>query len=114
MFNNKYKQLKSEIESLKTFVVDLDERLTRLEDPHYFDWKSMALANEESAAKQGHWYLNSRTDTQLLEQIISEINKNEDLCALLTTSDGTTLSLRVHPQPNNYKKTYMAFNGDEE
>lgn len=114
------KLLKAEIAGLKAYIIDLESRLQNIENnvkelqsPEYYEWKSMALANKESAAKQGHWYLNSRTDTQLLEQIISEINNNEDLCALLTTSDGTTLSLRVHPQPNNKSFKHMNFDGDE-
>ena len=113
----KSKQLKSEIECLKAYILELEEQFANyklstnktidklnktvkeLSSDEYYEWKTMALANKDSALKQGHFYLNSRTDIQLLEQIISEINNDPDLAALLTTSDGTTLSLRVHPQP---------------
>ena len=110
------KEIKTEINALKLWLSELETKVNELLSPEYFEWKSMAAANKDTAAKQGHFYLNSKTDTQLLEQIISEINTNEDLCALLTTSDGTTLSLRVHPQPKNIqnKSSLMRFNGDEE
>lgn len=128
MFGRLAKQVKAEIEGIKAYVLALEERvetqaklikaqdkkIKELLDPKFYEWKTMSIANEKSAAKQGHWYLNSKTDTQLLEQIISEINKNEDLCALLTTSDGTTLSLRVHSQPKETNRTYMNFSGEEE
>lgn len=109
------KEIKTEINALKLWLSELETKVNELLSPEYFEWKSMAAANKEAAAKQGHWYLNSKTDTQLLEQIISEINANEDLCALLTTSDGTTLSLRVHPQPKSIhsRSSLMNFNGEE-
>lgn len=116
MFDKKTKQLQAELESAKALVLEQESRLNELEirvkeleSPEYYEWKSMAIANKEKAGKVGHFYLNSKTDTLLLEQIISEINKDPDLCALLTTSDGTTLSLRVHPQP--IKSTIKQFDG---
>jgi uncharacterized protein YukE len=117
------KLIKEELAGIKAYILDLQNQideikstLKELNSAEYYDWKSMALANEKSAAQQGHWYLNSKTDAALLEQIISEINKNEDLCALLTTSDGTTVSLRVHPQPKslgNKSTNYNKFSEDE-
>ena len=103
------KQLKSEMQYVKAALLNIGD----IDD--YKEWKRMSDANRENAAKQGHWYLNSKTDVLLLEQVISEINKNEDLCALLTTADGTTLSLRVHSQPNKQNKStnYSKYSEEE-
>lgn len=121
MFGRRYKDLKAEVKGLKAMLIDQDIRLQNLEhrvnellSDEYFDWKSQMLANKDSANKQGHFFLSSKTDTLLLEKVISEINKEEDLCALFTTADGTTLSLRVSPHPTPAARQYMnKFNGDE-
>lgn len=80
----------------------------------FLQWRKMERANREAAAKVGHFYLSSRTDTILLEKVIREINDNPDLTALFRTSDGTTLSLRVHPHEEVRHNTSLSrFNGEE-
>lgn len=107
MFNNKL--LKAEIQSLKRVIEDQEERISKLENEvfneDYLEWKTQHNANEELAAKQGYWYLNSKADVTLLEQVIQKINENEDLTALFKTADGATLSLRVHSQPSQDRKS---------
>lgn len=80
----------------------------------FLEWRKMTRANKKLAAKEGNFYLNSKTDTILLEKVIREINKNEDLTALFRTSDGTTLSLRVHKQPEQRRSPLYRFSGEEE
>lgn len=82
----------------------------------FLEWKKMSEANRKVAAKKGNWYLNSKTDIQLLEQVIAEINVNPDLAALFTTSDGTQLSLRVmpHPEPRQLSASTRFNIGEEE
>lgn len=80
----------------------------------FLEWRKMTRANQRLAAKEGNFYLNSKTDTILLEKVIREINKNEDLTALFRTSDGTTLSLRVHKQPEQRRSSIYRFSGEEE
>lgn len=94
------KQLKLEIEAVKSTVEGLMSEIASLKEDYddFLEWKKMRDANEAAAAKMGHWYV-SATDAALIEKCIQEINKQEDLCALLTNSQGSTLSLRVHPQP---------------
>lgn len=106
MFGRKYKELKSENEALKVMLLEQNGKINTLEaemkemlTDEYFEWKSQYEANKKTAGKQGYFFLNSKADTILLEKVISEINNNEDLTALFRTADGTTLSLRVHPQP---------------
>jgi hypothetical protein len=108
MFN---KQLKTEIQGLKAILMDQESRLSKLEEDYadYLEWKKQRDANEKAAATQGHWYISSK-DAALIEKCIQEINKNEDLCALLTSAEGTTLSLRVHPQPK-FNGSVARFNG---
>lgn len=110
MFNKK------EIRDLRTYIEIMEKRLTALEEDweEYADWKKAKEANREAAAKEGYFFLNSKADTVLLEKVISEINNNEDLTALFRTSDGATLSLRVHKQPiNELSKSVMEkFNYD--
>lgn len=95
MFNKK------ELASLRAYIEIMEKRLSALEEDweEYSDWKKMKDANENAARKEGYFFLNSKADTVLLEKVISEINANEDLTALFRTSDGATLSLRVHKQP---------------
>lgn len=82
----------------------------------FLQWRKMERANRAAAAKAGHFYLTSKTDTILLEKVIREINANPDLTALFRTSDGTTLSLRVHPHEEvRHHTTLSRFNvGDDE
>lgn len=80
----------------------------------FLEWRKMTRANKKLAAKEGHFYLNSRTDTILLEKVLREINSNPDLTALFRTADGTVLSLRVHPQPEQRRPSIYRFNGEEE
>ena len=70
MFGRLAKQVKAEIEGIKAYVLELEERIEtqaklikaqdkkikELLDPKFYEWKSMAIANEKSAVKQGHWY----------------------------------------------------------
>lgn len=98
-----FSKLKNRIKYLEDYVANLEERLqlveTELDNKEYQEWKSMTTANRDTAAKQGYWYLNSKADVNLLEEVIQRINENEDLTALFRTADGATLSLRVHKQP---------------
>lgn len=115
MFNKKLRlEVKAITEELKHTKDGLN-RLTRLvkeimvDWDEYLEWKKMRGANEEAAAKMGHFYITA-DDSALLERLIQEVNKDKDLAVLLTTAQGTTLSLRSHPQPQvkdnfiNYKK----------
>lgn len=113
MFN---KELKQEIKAVKNTVEELMTEIASLKEDYkdYLEWRKMRDANAEAATKQGHFFLNSKADVNLLEQVISEINRNEDLCALFTTSDGATLSLRVHKQPNNNNTSFMNLIGKYE
>lgn len=97
MFN---KQVRAELLSLKAFLMDQEERLSRLEKDYeaFLEWKKMRDANEEVAAKMGHFYI-AADDVALLERLIMETNKDPDLAVLMTTPQGTTVSLRTHPQP---------------
>lgn len=102
----KFDKLCADVKFLKELVGEMDI-------DGYNDFKKMSDANKDAAIKQGHWYLNSKADVQLLEQVIQKINENEDLCALFTTSDGATLSLRVHKQPERKSSFMNNFDGDE-
>ena len=64
----------------------------------------MRDANEEAAANMGHFYITA-DDSTLLERLIQEVNKDPDLAVLLTTAQGTTLTLRSHPQPKMTSST---------
>lgn len=108
MFN---KNLKLEVKALRLRVEKLSAEIAKFKDDwyDYLEWKKMRDANEETAAKLGHFYITA-DDSALLERLIQEVNKDKDLAVLLTTAQGTTLSLRSHPQPQvrdnsiNYKK----------
>lgn len=81
----------------------------------FIEYRKQTKANEKAANKQGHFYLNSKTDTILLEKVIREINNNPDLTALFRTADGTTLSLRVSPRTQKEQTSLMSkFNGNGE
>lgn len=107
--NRKLKSLQADVEYLKTLANDLEERIQIVESEvngdEYKIWKEQLIANRETAAKQGYFFLNNKADTTLLERVIQEINVNEDLTALFKTADGATLSLRVHPQPTTTAST---------
>jgi phage shock protein A len=105
------KQLKLEIAAIKNTVEEMMTEIAELKKDYndYLEWKKQRDANEKAAATQGHWYISSK-DAALIEKCIQEINKNEDLCALLTSAEGTTLSLRVHPQPK-FNGSVARFNG---
>lgn len=112
MFNDRLKlEVKAITEELKHTKDGLN-RLARIikelsaDWDEYLEWKKMRDANEETAAKMGHWYI-SANDAALIEKCIKEINKDEDLCALLTSAEGTTLSLRVHRQPNAKNASFL-------
>lgn len=95
-----FKDIKLKIKSLESFAELQEERLSSLEKDYaeFLEWKKMRDANEEAAAKLGHFYITA-DDTALLERLIQEVNKDPDLAVLLTTAQGTTLTLRSHPQP---------------
>lgn len=92
------KQLKDEINYLKEIIEpimkDWDE---------FLEWKKTVTANRETAASTGRFYI-SADDAAVLERLIQEVNKDPDLAVLMTTAQGTTLSLRTHPQSLN--RTY--------
>lgn len=122
MFNKKLKlevkalteELKSTEAKFTTLKKTVDELMGELvvlkADYHnYLEWCKMRNANEKAAATLGHFYITA-DDSALLERLIQECNKDKDLAVLLTTAQGTTLTLRSHPQPQvrdslvNYKK----------
>jgi len=96
--------LKSEIEAIKRFIEDDEAELAELKEDYaeYIEWRKMRDANEKAAAKMGHFYV-SAEDTALLERLIQEVNKDPDLAVLLTTAQGTTLTLRSYPKQLNNK-----------
>ena len=108
MFN---KELKLEIAAVKNTVEEMMGELTKLQEDYkeYLEWKKMRDANADAAAKMGHFYITA-DDLAMLEKFIQEVNRDPDLAVLMTTSQGTTLSLRSHPQPQksikvtNYSK----------
>lgn len=97
MFN---KDLKLEVKSIKNTVEEMMTEIASLKEDYseYLEWKRMRDANAASAAKMGHFYITA-DDSALLERLIQEVNKDPDLAVLLTTAQGTTLTLRSHPQP---------------
>ena len=108
MFN---KQLKAEIQGLKAILMDQENRLSKLEKDYddFLEWKKMRDANERAAATMGHFYITA-DDTAMLEKLIKEVNKDPDLAVLMTTANGTTLTLRTHPQPK-FRGGVSQFNG---
>lgn len=108
MFND---GLKLEVLAIKKTVEEMMTEMAKFKEDYdeYLEWKKMRDANEETAAKLGHFYITA-DDSALLERLIQEVNKDPDLAVLLTTAQGTTLSLRSHPQPQikdslvNYKR----------
>lgn len=108
MFN---KKLKLRIKSLEDFVESQEERLSSLEKDYteFLEWKKMRDANEAAAATLGHFYI-SADDIAMLERLIQETNKDPDLAVLMTTAQGTTVSLRSWPQPK-FNGNVAHFNG---
>lgn len=110
-FGKKLKKLEAELKALQFIVAELtaDNVKFNTDWDEYLEWKKMRDANEETAAKIGHFYITA-DDSALLERLIQKVNKDPDLAVLLTTAQGTTLTLRSHPQPQvrdnfiNYKK----------
>lgn len=108
MFNN---ELKQEVAAIKKKTVKMAAEISELKEDYndFLEWKKMRDANAEAAAKMGHFYITA-DDSALLERLIQEVNKDPDLAVLLTTAQGTTLTLRSHPQPQikdsliNYRK----------
>ena len=94
MFNN---ELKLEVLAIKNTVEEMMGELAKLQEDYkdYLEWKKMRDANEEAAAKMGHFYITA-DDLAMLEKFIQEVNKDPDLAVLMTTSQGTTMSLRSH------------------
>ena len=111
MFN---KELKLKVEAIKNTVEELMAEIASLKEDYndYLEWKKMRDANEEAAAKQGHFYI-SADDTALLERFIQEINHDPDLAVLMTTAGGTTVSLRTHPHPESKYSFAHKFEGGE-
>lgn len=97
MFDNK--QLKLEITAVKSTIEEMMAEIAEFKENYeqFLEWKKMRNANEEAAAKMGHFYITAE-DSALLERLIQECNKDPDLAVLLTTAQGTTLTLRSHPQ----------------
>lgn len=97
MFNN---ELKQEVKAIKNTVEEMMTEITSLKEDYndYLEWRKMSDANEKTAATLGHFYVTA-DDSALLERLIQEVNKDPDLAVLLTTAQGTTLTLRSHPQP---------------
>ena len=113
MFN---KDLKLEVIAIKNTVEEMMGELAKLQEDYkdFLEWKKMRDANEKAAATLGHFYI-SADDTAMLEKLIQEVNKDPDLAVLMTTAQGTTLSLRSHPQPQQSVKitNYNKFNEEE-
>lgn len=113
MFN---KELKLEIAAVKNTVEEMMGELAKLQEDYkeYLEWKKMRDANADAAAKMGHFYITA-DDLAMLEKFIQEVNKDPDLAVLMTTPQGTTLSLRSHPQPKQSIKVtnYNKFNEEE-
>ena len=114
MFN---RELKLEVLAIKNTVVEMMHELSKLQKDYkdFLEWKKMRDANEKAAATLGHFYITA-DDTAMLEKLIQEVNKDPDLAVLMTTAQGTTLSLRSHPQPQKSIKVtnYNKFTEDEE
>lgn len=110
-FKKRFNYLKSEIETIKKFIEEDEVELAELKENYddFLEWKKMRDANEKAAATQGHWYISAK-DAALIEKCIQEINKDPDLAVLLTSAEGTTLSLRSHPQPR-FNGNVIKFNG---
>ena len=108
MFNSK---LRLEVAAIKNTVEEMMTEIAELKKDwdDYLEWRKMRDANEKAAATQGHWYISTK-DAALIEKCIQEINKDPDLAVLLTSAEGTTLTLRSHPQPK-FNGNVARFNG---
>ena len=114
MFNN---ELKSEVKAIKNTVEEMMIEIASLKEDYneYLEWRKMRDANEKTAATMGHFYITA-DDSALLERLIQEVNRDPDLAVLLTTAQGTTLTLRSHPHPQMTSSTinYGKYAEDEE
>lgn len=116
MFGNK---IKLELKTLQTMYLDLEEKYNKLQETinsqEWLDTWHQYLANKEVAEKSMQFQLTSQTDTQLIEKVIQECNKDPDLAVILRTADGTTLTLRSYPVSlNNKIRTAMNMFAKEE
>ena len=104
-------ELKLEVLAIKNTVEEMMGELAKLQEDYkdFLEWKKMRTANEEAAAKMGHFYI-SADDIAMLEKLIQEVNKDDNLAVLMTTAQGTTLSLRSHPQPNQKSLSITNYN----
>ena len=105
------KSIKLEVAAIKSTVEEMMAEIAAFKEDYedFLEWKKMRDANEKAAATQGHWYISAK-DAALIEKCIQEINKDPDLAALLTSAEGTTLTLRSHPQPK-FSGGVSQFNG---
>ena len=104
-------ELRLEIAAIKNTVEEMMGELAKLQEDYkdFLEWKKMRDANEKAAATLGHFYI-SADDTAMLEKLIQEVNKDPDLAVLMTTAQGTTLSLRSHPQPKQRSLSVTNYN----
>jgi len=104
-------ELKLEVLAIKNTVEEMMGELAKLQEDYkdFLEWKKMRDANEKAAATLGHFYI-SADDTAMLEKLIQEVNKDPDLAVLMTTAQGTTLSLRSHPQPKQRSLSVTNYN----
>lgn len=106
-------KLKLEIKTLQALYLELEDKYNKLREivnsQEWLDSWHQYLANREVANESMQFQLTSKTDTQLLEKVIQECNKDPDLAVILRTADGTTLTLRSYPvQLNNKIKSAMS------
>lgn len=99
-----WNELKLEVHTIKNSISELLSEVDSLKENYndYLEWKKMRDANEKAAATLGHFYITA-DDSALLERLIQEVNKDSDLAVLLTTAQGTTLTLRSYPKALNNK-----------
>lgn len=115
----KTKRLELEIKTLQAMYCELEGKYNKLQETinsqEWLDLWHQYLANKDTAGASMQFQLISKADVLLLEKVIQECNKNEDLAAMLRTSDGQVLTLRTYPvEINNKIKSAMAkFNKGE-
>lgn len=101
------RDIKKDVETLQAMYCELEEKYNKLQETissqEWLDSWRQYIANKNVADKSAQFQLISKADTILLEKIIQECNNNEDLAAMLRTSDGTVLTLRTYPAELNHK-----------